>query len=121
MNKKINIVRLSIAGLIGIFTVVIFNLKTIDKILYTDFIPVFAVLLVFGTKEIQMYLDYKKGIRNGIDLLRKNLIWSIDNLIIQSDSEDSSQIIVRKDLLWIEREKKQILHVIHNPARNMKQ
>lgn len=107
MKRKINIVRLSIAGLIGIFTVVVLNLKSIDKISYTDFIPVIAVLLVFGSKEIQMYLDYKKRLRKGIDLLRDNLIWSVDNLIIQSNSHNSSQIIVRNDLLWIEREKKQ--------------
>jgi len=107
MKKKINIVRLSIAGLIGIFTVLIFNIKEIDKISYADFIPVFAVLLVFGFKEVQLYLDYKKRIRKGIDLLRNNLIWSIDNLIIQKESKDVSHIIVRNDLLWIEREKKQ--------------
>ena len=107
MKKRINIVRISIAGLIGIFTVIIFNIKEIDKISYADFIPVIAVLLVFGSKEVQLYLDYKKRIRKGIDLLRNNLIWSIDNLIIQLDSENSSQIIIRNDLLWIEREKKQ--------------
>jgi hypothetical protein len=103
MKKKVNIKGLLIAGLVGIILVIILNIKTIDKISFKDFIPLLAVLLVFGTKDIKLYLDYKKLIKKGIDLIENNLIWSIDNMIITGDSENANQIFVRNDLLWIEK------------------
>lgn len=107
MKKKINIKRLSIAGLVGIILVIILNNKTLDKISFKDFIPLLAVLLVFGSKDIKLYLDYKKLIKKGINLIENNLIWSIDNMIITSDSENTNQIFVRNDLLWIEKGERQ--------------
>ena len=107
MKRRINIKGLLIAGLVGIILVIILNIKTIDKISFKDFIPLLAVLLVFGTKEIKLYLDYKKLLKKGIDLIENNLIWSIDNMIITSDSENTNQIFVRNDLLWIEKGERQ--------------
>jgi hypothetical protein len=107
MKKKINIKGLLITGLVGIILVIILNIKTIDKISIKDFIPLLVVLSVFGTKDIKLYLDYKKLIKKGIDLIENNLIWSIDNMIITCDSEIANQIIVRNDLLWIEKGKRQ--------------
>jgi hypothetical protein len=107
MKKKINIKGLLITGLVGITLVIILNIKTIDKISIKDFIPLLVVLSVFGTKDIKLYLDYKKLIKKGIDLIENNLIWSIDDMIITCDSEIANQIIVRNDLLWIEKGKRQ--------------
>jgi hypothetical protein len=103
MKKKINIKGLLIAGLVGIILVIILNIKTIDKISFKDFIPLLAVLLVFVTKDIKLYLDYKKLIKKGVALIENNLIWSIDNMIITCDSKNANQITVRNDLLWIEK------------------
>lgn len=103
MNRKINIVRLSIAGLIGILLVIILNIKENENISLADFIPVFSVLLVFGIKEIQMYFNYKRSIKKGIDLISTHTIWSIDYMIINSDTEKDNQINVRNDLMWIDK------------------
>jgi hypothetical protein len=103
MKRRINIKGLLITGLVGIILVIILNIKTIDKISIKDFIPFLVVLSVYGTKDIKMYLDYKKLIKKGIDLIEHNLIWSIDNMIITSDPENANKINVRNDLLWIEK------------------
>ena len=69
MKKRVNILRLLIAGFIGVLAIIILNIKSIDEITLTDFIPVFAVLLVFGQKDFQAYLDFKTSIKEGIDLI----------------------------------------------------
>ena len=73
----------------------------------TDFIPVFAVLLVFGQRDFQAYLDFKTSIKKGVDLISNNSIWSVDYLVISSNQQNDNQIIVRNDLLWIEKGNKQ--------------
>ena len=106
-EKRIAVVKLLIIGLLGILAVIIPNIKSMDEISFTDFVLVFVLLLIFGTKEFQVYYDYKTSIRKGIDLINDNLIWSIDNLIVYSDPQDASQLIVRNDLLWIGKGKNQ--------------
>lgn len=103
MTKRINILRLFIAGFAGVLAIIILNIKSIDKITLTDFIPVFAVLLVYGRKDFQAYLEFKTSIKKGIDLLSKNSIWSVDYMLISSNPQNDNQLIVRNDLLWIEK------------------
>ncbi|MCX6238180.1 MAG: hypothetical protein NTY07_11605 [Bacteroidia bacterium] len=107
MKKRINIGRLLFAGFLTVLVVVILNIKSIDKITLTDFIVVFIVLLVYGYKDFQAYLDFKTSIKNGVNSLNNGSIWGIDYMIISRNPENANQIIVRNDLMWIENAKKQ--------------
>jgi len=107
MKKRINFVSLFVAGILAGLAVIILNINSIDKITLSDFIPVITVLLVFGYKDVQTYIDFKTSIKNGVNSLNNNSIWGIDYMIVSRNPKNANQIIVRNDLMWIENEKKQ--------------
>jgi hypothetical protein len=104
MKTRFNFLRFFTISILGTLAIVIiFNIKSIDQLAVKDFIPVFTVFMVFGVKDFRKYLNYKESINKGIVIISNCSLWGIDNLIISCNSEKHDQIIVRNDLLWIEK------------------
>lgn len=97
---KPSLLRLTAAGIIGLLTVVIFKFKSIDDLKFHDFLHVLIVLSIFGFKEIQEFLRYRKSIKNGVDSLKNN------KTSFSNDLGNVNQLLVRNDLLWLENGKK---------------
>lgn len=104
MKRSFNLWRFLIVSILGTVGIVfIFHFNSIDNIQLNDFIPVFTVFIIFGIKDFRKYLKYQKSIDNGISLVQNSSNWHFDNLIISSKPENSNQLVVRNDLLWIEK------------------
>lgn len=109
MKREFNFIRFFIISVLGtlaigfVFNVFIFRTKSFSELTFKDFVPVLSVFIVFGIRDYQKFHHYKKLINKGVHLLKVGSIWGFDNLIISNHPDKSDQIIVRNDLLWIEK------------------
>jgi hypothetical protein len=70
MNRKIKIVRFSIAALLIVYGIIVLSQKQISKITFIDFIPVTVLLLVTGFHEIKVFFHFKNS-KGKVPVLKK--------------------------------------------------
>lgn len=109
MKKKINLSRIVFAALVGFIVVIAMNYKRMGDVAVVDFATVVVVVSIFAVKEVLVYLHYQSSVKKGVDLVRKNSVWGINNMIVTKSIDDQNRLTVRNDLLW--GEKKQSMGV----------
>ncbi|GEM_PF-4246859 len=107
-NTNVHIVRIIVAISVCCIVTLIFQVFNFNSVSFTNFIPIYGLALMVVSKEFHSYSVLRSKIGQGIGMLKDNKKWSVNNIIVSVDEEDTGILNIRNDLFWAERVAKKL-------------